>query len=126
MITGEVLVIDLFAGPGGLGEGISSVVDESGNYPFKIGVSVEKEPSAHKTLTTRAFYRKIKALDGGLDNYFRYVRGELTREELFCLYPEHAQEASNETLEGPRALGEDNALIHTRIRQLLRTHQGPK
>ncbi|ELA6198005.1 DNA (cytosine-5-)-methyltransferase [Vibrio cholerae] len=126
MITGEVLVIDLFAGPGGLGEGISSVVDESGNYPFKIGVSVEKEPSAHNTLTTRAFYRKIKALDGGLDSYFRYVRGELTREELFCLYPEHAKEASKETLEGPRALGEDNALIHARIRQLLTTHQGPK
>ncbi|EKO3370772.1 DNA (cytosine-5-)-methyltransferase [Vibrio fluvialis] len=126
MITGEVLVIDLFAGPGGLGEGISSVVDESGNYPFKIGVSVEKEPSAHNTLTTRAFYRKIKAIDGGLDSYFRYVRGELTRDELFCLYPEHAQEASNETLEGPKALGEDNALIHDRIRQLLTTHHGPK
>lgn len=126
MMAGEILVIDLFAGPGGLGEGISSVADESGNSPFKIGISVEKEPSAHKTLTTRAFYRRIKALDGGLDSYFRYVRGELTREELFCLYPEHAQEASNETLEQPRALGDDNELIHDRIRELLATHIGPK
>ncbi|MGQ5483930.1 DNA cytosine methyltransferase [Photobacterium damselae subsp. piscicida] len=126
MMTGEILVIDLFAGPGGLGEGISSVADESGNYPFKIGISVEKEPSAHKTLTTRAFYRRIKALDGGLDSYFRYVSGELTREELFCLYPEHAQEASKETLEQPRALGDDNELIHDRIRELLATHIGPK
>ena len=31
METGEVLVIDLFAGPGGLGEGVSSVVDGNGN-----------------------------------------------------------------------------------------------
>ncbi len=121
-----MLVIDLFAGPGGLGEGISSVKDESGNYPFKIGVSVEKEPSAHKTLTTRAFYRKIKALDGGLNDYFRYVRGELTRKEIFSLYPVQAEEASYETLEQPRALGDDNELIHARIRELLITHQGPK
>lgn len=126
MKTGEVLVIDLFAGPGGLGEGISSVADVNGNYPFKIGVSVEKEPSAHRTLTTRAFYRKIKTLDGALDNYFRYVRGELTREELFDLYPNQAKVASNETLEEPRALGEDNALIHARIRELLATHHGAK
>lgn len=125
MKTGEVLIIDLFAGPGGLGEGISSVADESGNYPLKIGLSVEKEPSAHRTLTTRAFYRKIRDLDGGLDSYFKYVRGDLTRDELFCLYPEQAQEAINETLEQPRALGEDNALIHSRIRQLLTSHEGP-
>ncbi|KPM87760.1 modification methylase [Vibrio alginolyticus] len=126
MKTGEVLVIDLFAGPGGLGEGISSVTDESGNYPFKIGVSVEKEPSAHRTLTTRSFFRKLKELDGGLDDYFRYVRGELTRDEIFSLYPKQAESASYETLEEPRALGDDNELIHARIRELLAVHQGPK
>lgn len=60
MKTGEVLVIDLFAGPGGLGEGFSSCTTEDGNSPFEIAVSVEKEPSAHKTLTTRALYRKLK------------------------------------------------------------------
>lgn len=126
MKTGEVLVIDLFAGPGGLGEGISSVTDDSGNYPFKIGVSVEKEPSAHRTLTTRSFFRKLKELDGGLDDYFRYVCGELTRDEIFSLYPKQAESASYETLEEPRALGDDNELIHARIRELLAVHQGPK
>jgi DNA (cytosine-5)-methyltransferase 1 len=126
METGEVLVIDLFAGPGGLGEGVSSVADGDGNKPFKIGVSVEKEPSAHKTLTTRAFYRKIKELDGGLEDYFNYVRGKLTRNEVFELYPQQAQEAIYETLEEPRALGEDNELIHTRIRELVAAHKGPK
>lgn len=126
MKTGEVLVVDLFAGPGGLGEGISSVLSEDGNNPFEIAISVEKEPSAHRTLTTRAFYRKIKGLNGGLESYFRYVRGELTRQELFSLYPEHAQKAKEETLDKPRALGEDNALIHARIRELLDAHQGPK
>ena len=126
METGEVLVIDLFSGPGGLGEGVSSVIDESGNNPFKVAISVEKEPSAHKTLTTRAFYRKIKGLVDGVDSYFKYVRGELTREELFHLYPKQAKEAITETLGGPRALGEDNQLIHDRIRELILNHQGAK
>jgi len=126
METDDVLVIDLFAGPGGLGEGISSVVDGHGKKPFKIGVSVEKEYSAHKTLTTRAFFRKIRDLDGGLGDYFNYVRGRLTREEIFDLYPQQAQEAIYETLEEPRALGKDNDLIHSRIRELITTHRGPR
>jgi len=126
METGEVLVIDLFAGPGGLGEGISSVVHENGNKPFQIGVSIEKEPSAHKTLTTRALYRKIKDLPGGLDNYYQYVRGNITRTDLFERHPEQALEANLETLNEPRALGEDNALIHDRVRELIANHQGPK
>jgi hypothetical protein len=47
-------IVDLFAGPGGLGEGFASLV-EDGHAPFRIGISVEKEASAHRTLTLRAF-----------------------------------------------------------------------
>ncbi len=47
-------VIDLFAGPGGLGEGFVSLNEGSA---FKIAVSVEMEASAHQTLTLRSFYR---------------------------------------------------------------------
>lgn len=47
-------VIDLFAGPGGLGEGFASF-DEG--RAFKIAVSVEMEKSAHQTLTLRSFFR---------------------------------------------------------------------
>ena len=41
-------IVELFAGPGGLGEGFASlrVGDHS---PFQIGISVEKEASAHRT-----------------------------------------------------------------------------
>ncbi|MDK9755634.1 DNA cytosine methyltransferase [Vibrio sp. D173a] len=126
METGEVLVIDLFAGPGGLGEGVSSVTHENGNLPFKIGVSVEKEPSAHKTLTTRAFYRKIQDAEGGLDSYNAYLNGQITREQLFELYPQQAEEAQQETLFSPHALGDDNEYIHERIRELTNNHDGPK
>jgi DNA (cytosine-5)-methyltransferase 1 len=57
-------IVDLFAGPGGLGEGFASLV-EDGHAPFRIGISVEKEASAHRTLTLRAFlreYRRVTAL----------------------------------------------------------------
>ena len=42
----EFAVVDLFAGPGGLAEGFSAVRDSSGNHPFKIVLSVEKEKAA--------------------------------------------------------------------------------
>lgn len=126
MNTGEVLVIDLFAGPGGLGEGISSCKHTNGTNPFQIAVSVEKEPSAHKTLTTRSFFRKIKDNPLARGDYYAYVRGQLTRDELFNKYPEQSQVAIEETLRGPKSLGEDNELIHKRITELVSTHKGPK
>ncbi|ELC3158839.1 DNA cytosine methyltransferase [Vibrio harveyi] len=126
MQTGEVLVIDLFAGPGGLGEGVSSVTHRNGNKPFQIGVSVEREPSAHKTLTTRAFYRKIQEAENGLASYNAYLNGDLTREELFERFPQQAEEAQQETLLTPHALGDDNDVIHARIQELTANHNGPK
>ena len=45
-------IVDLFAGPGGLGEGFASLV-EDGHAPFRIGISVEKEASAHRTLARK-------------------------------------------------------------------------
>jgi DNA (cytosine-5)-methyltransferase 1 len=62
-------IVDLFAGPGGLGEGFASLV-EDGHAPFRIGISVEKETSAHLTLTLRAFLRKHRARHGILPKEF--------------------------------------------------------
>lgn len=53
-------IIDLFAGPGGLGEGFMSVRNEDGNSFFDIKLSIEKDVNAHKTLTLRSFYRQFK------------------------------------------------------------------
>ena len=62
-------IVDLFAGPGGLGEGFASLV-EDGHAPFRIGISVEKEPSAHRTLTLRTFLREYRAGHGFLPKEF--------------------------------------------------------
>ena len=50
-------VIDLFAGPGGLGEGFSSIVDGRGSPRFAVKVSIEKDAVAHRTLSLRALFR---------------------------------------------------------------------
>lgn len=122
MKTDKILVIDLFAGPGGLGEGISSVTDINGNRPFKIGLSVEKEESAHKTLTTRAFYRKIQDSKEGLESYNEYLSGKISRDQLFKRYPKQAEQALEETLYQPKTLGVNNEIIHKYIRKLVKDH----
>lgn len=50
MSTKQIPIIDLFAGPGGLGEGFTSVVDKNNSRYFRIALSIEKDEFAHKTL----------------------------------------------------------------------------
>ncbi len=93
----EIPVIDLFAGPGGLCEGFSSVVDRRGERRFAVKVSIEKDPVAHRTLMLRALFRKFPK--GGVPQaYYDYVRG-ITKREQFYEHPdikEAAQEAAKE------------------------------
>ena len=97
----QIGVIDLFAGPGGLGEGFSTFRGKRNCRPFNLEMSVEKEASAHKTLELRAFFRQFNTAP---DAYYDYVRGQLGRDELFARYPTKAERARKETLYGPRVL----------------------
>lgn len=119
----EYSVIDLFAGPGGLGEGFSSFSHRKGQFPFHIEMSVEKEKSAHKTLELRAFFRQFSGR--APKAYYQYLKGEneLDRAKLFAAYPKKYAAAQEETLYGPRALGnkEDDQLIYKRLRSLRKT-----
>ena len=68
----DIQVVDLFAGPGGLGEGICSASDA-----FHILVSVEKDPHAHQTLRLRAYYRLLtKVMPEKLSVYLNYLNGK--------------------------------------------------
>lgn len=105
----QIRVIDLFAGPGGLGEGFSAYQDENGHFPFQIVASVEKEKSAHDTLTLRAFFRQFR---GGEvpQAYYDYIRagGKEDLDVAFSEYPDQLEAAKRETLFGPRALGSND------------------
>lgn len=53
-----IKVIDIFAGPGGLGEGFASFKNANQSR-FKLMLSIEKDPYAHKTLRLRSFARNL-------------------------------------------------------------------
>jgi DNA (cytosine-5)-methyltransferase 1 len=57
----SIPVIDVFAGPGGLGEGFHQFKRSSGKAPFRIALSIEKDPFAYQTLKMRSFYRQFSA-----------------------------------------------------------------
>lgn len=88
-------IIDLFAGPGGLGEGFSSVLDEDNNRVFQIKLSIEKDQHAHKTLRLRSFYRQFPV--GKVPKeYYDFVKGDTTIEELYSAYEEQFKRADEE------------------------------
>ena len=97
----KVTIIDLFAGPGGLGEGFSNCKDS----PFEISMSVEKEENAHKTLTLRSFYRKLK--DKSL--YVKYITSDSKHSKYIVMEEikktEEWKRALHETMGSPHALG---------------------
>lgn len=117
-MASKISVIDLFAGPGGLGEGFSAFRNSRKQKPFHIDISVEKELSAHKTLQLRAFFRQFPREVP--KEYYDYVKGMISREELFSKYPLQSKAAMDETLVIPRELGnlEDDQAIKQRLRLL--------
>ena len=89
-------VIDIFAGPGGLGEGFASLKTKAGVTRFNIALSIEKEQFAHRTLTLRAFFRQFG--NSVPDEYYQYLRDEITGDKLFDRYPQEAGKAMSQTL----------------------------
>lgn len=74
IFSSSIPVVDLFAGPGGLGEGFSSLND---GKAFEIRVSAEKDPIARETLRLRSFYRLLKNHRRDcLQDYYQYCNGD--------------------------------------------------
>jgi DNA (cytosine-5)-methyltransferase 1 len=88
-------VLDLFAGPGGLGEGFSAFRNERGEPVFRIVLSIEKEPFAHETLELRSFFRQFAKPDVP-EEYYDHLRGKLDRAELYRRFPNEAEKATSE------------------------------
>ena len=118
-------VIDIFAGPGGLGEGFSSfeTAPGSGMHPFELAVSAEMEASAHSTLRLRAFYRLLVRQEEGVpQEYFAYLEKVAKGEALppsahfgegkwKVLWKQAEEEALNLTL----GVEKDNRALFDRI-----------
>lgn len=87
-------VIDLFAGPGGLGEGFSSYKRKDGAN-FKIKLSIEKDRHAHQTLKLRAFFRQFPEGQVPTD-YYDYLAGKCSIQDLYRRYQIEAAKAETE------------------------------
>lgn len=85
-------VIDLFAGPGGLGEGFTAYRALARQATFRIALSIEKEPAAHSTLELRSFFRQFPPKQLPRE-YYLHLQGRISREELYGAYPLQASAA---------------------------------
>ena len=97
-------IIDIFAGPGGLSEGFSSVLGPDGERAFDVCLSIEKDSYAFQTLKLRTFFRAFP-LGSVPSEYYAFLQGKLSVDKLFDLYPEQASIADREAW--CAALGDD-------------------
>lgn len=92
-MNNDIHIIDLFSGPGGLGEGFCSSVASGSNRNYKLDLSIEKDPVAHKTLLLRSFLRKFKEPP---PEYYIWL-ADLSNEPMWSeLYPDQWEAAINE------------------------------
>lgn len=90
--------IDIFAGCGGLSEGFTQA-------GFDVIAYIEMDRWACETLRTRCLYYKLK-VRGRPGLYFKYLRGEKTKEEIYKRFPEIEKEIQLEIIKAE--FGKDN------------------
>jgi DNA (cytosine-5)-methyltransferase 1 len=116
----EFAIVDLFAGPGGLAEGFSSIRNRDGSRPFRITLSVEKEESAFETLRLRSFLRQFRGAPP--IDYYRFLNGEISEPDWESLFPVEWKNACLEAVKlelgSPRAAKE----IDARLAQIKKSH----
>lgn len=112
-------VVDIFAGPGGLGEGFSAFrAPGAESRAFSIAVSAEMEANAARTLRLRAFFRQF-AKGQAPSSYYDYVRG---RAKLPWTERTEAQwdAACKEALQLTLGSAEHDQLLYDRIASVAR------
>ena len=107
-------VVDVFAGPGGLGEGFSSALCGRTDPYFQIVLSFERDEFAHKTLFLRHFLRNFP-YNQFPEEYYDYLKRDITLDELYHCYPDEFNKA---VLSAPRLSIESKN--HERVNQLIK------
>lgn len=122
-------VVDLFAGPGGLNEGFSSIGEEVSQPVFKTVASFEMDVYAHQTLVLRGLYRRLKRQGMVPPSYYEYITGRTTWER-FTSTPGMAQllkEVSAEVHQielGPETQNQTDSLIRAALAGTLNDETG--
>jgi len=111
----SIQVVDLFSGPGGLGEGFSSCKRQDGTRAYEISVSIEKDTAAHKTLRLRAFLRQFKKFP---PEYYEWIAGFSDYPDWGELYPEKWSFAESEAICAELGDPETSAFLSERISEI--------
>lgn len=120
-----IQVVDLFAGPGGLGEGFSGFNFEAGptrQHPFQTVVSVEMDRFAYQTLRLRAFYRQFGSRTEVPEQYFDFI-GDPQKHDLETTYPEEWAAADAEVLQLELGKKEDDRKLNRHLEAVIRSDQ---
>jgi DNA (cytosine-5)-methyltransferase 1 len=120
MTQNAFAVVDLFAGPGGLAEGFSSFRASDGSQPFRVVLSVEKDPIAHRTLRLRSFLRQFPA--GFPHAYYQWIEQAGDEPDWEHLYPVQWHAACEEAQNVTMGVVEDDAVIARRLTAIRRRH----
>ena len=110
-------VVDVFAGPGGLGEGFSTALRGRAEPCFQIILSFERDEFAHKTLFLRHFLRHFPYNEFP-EEYYDYLKSDIALDELYRLYPNEFNNAKQSALRlsvGQKTHEKVNQLIKQRL-----------
>ena len=119
----HVPVVDLFSGPGGLAEGFASLKGPHGQSKFRIVLSVEMNPTAHRTLLLRGFLRKFPS--GLPAEYYEFLNAGASLEpDWKDLYPDEWREACDETRRLTLGTSDSKAFIQHRIGEIRQLYGG--
>lgn len=103
-------VIDIFAGPGGLGEGFSQA-------GFDVALSCEMDPIACQTLILRKFFHlfpKSKAPD----EYYQFISNKITIDELKEKFLKKWKKAEKKVLNIELGAPDTSEIVHGRINEV--------
>jgi DNA (cytosine-5)-methyltransferase 1 len=119
-MSDPIAIVDLFSGPGGLGEGFSACRGEGGQRKYMIKVSIEKEASAHRTLRLRAFLRQFEVFPA---EYYDWLNGR-HEPDWKLLYPMEWAVAEDEARCMELGTDECTRFLEERIGEIRKQHGG--
>ncbi|SEP19453.1 DNA cytosine methyltransferase [Nitrosovibrio sp. Nv6] len=121
-MSSKYAVVDIFAGPGGLAEGFSSVLDSTGDRPFSIALSIEKETTAYSTLLLRSF---LRLFGGNLpDNYYRFLNEGTAEPDWAELYPKEWAKVKEEAWQLELGVEDSADRLDARLDKIRDTNAG--
>ena len=114
-------IVDIFAGPGGLGEGFCTFENSRGEPVFEPVLAAEMDHYAHKTLVLRTFFRSFPK-GKAPESYYKYIAGQVKHpytDETFEVW----ERARQKCLRVQLGDAEDDELFDRKMKKAIRGSQ---